>query len=75
MKPRYTEPITLTEARQFVKRHFGPDTRIPWGSKCLWIAGVRWVTDQPGCYLIAGSTGLEGVQITKPAVGQMEAVA
>lgn len=74
MQPRYTEPITLKEARSFVKAHFGDSTRIPWGARCLWVAGVRWVTDQPGCYLVAGEWGLEGVQVIEN-VQTMEAKA
>lgn len=66
MAARYTEEVSIKFARTFVRMYFD-GVRIPWGSRCYWCAGVRWVTDQPGCYLVAGSTGLEGVQIIRPA--------
>lgn len=66
--PRYTEHISIHDARCWLKQHFGNRATIPHGSKTLWVAGVRWVTDQPGCYLIAADDwGLEGVQVIKPA--------
>lgn len=37
---------------------------IPNGSKCVWVAGVRYITDQPGVYLIAGSGGMCGIMVT-----------
>lgn len=67
MTYRYCEPISLKDARVFVKLYFD-GVRIPWGSKVLWVAGVRWVTDQPGVYLIGGVGGLQGIQISAPAV-------
>lgn len=68
--PRYTETVSLKFARQWVKYNFGDSVRIPWGSRVVWVAGLRWITDQPGCYLIAGSTGLEGIQVIAPASEQ-----
>jgi hypothetical protein len=50
-----------------MRKMYFDGVRVPWGSRCVWLAGVRWVTDQPGLYLVAGSTGLEGVQIIRPA--------
>ncbi len=70
MTPCYTEPVSIKFARTFVKMYFGNDTRIPWGSKCVWVAGIRFLNDQPGCYLIAGSTGLEGIQVLPPVVSE-----
>lgn len=67
MRPRYTEPITIKEARTFLKHHFGDRATIPHGSRCVWVAGVRWVTDQPGCYLWSGEWGLEGVMVIAKA--------
>lgn len=63
MTPRYTEAVSLKFARTFVKMYFGADTRIPWGSKTIWVAGIRYLTDQPGLFLTSGSTGLEGIQV------------
>lgn len=70
MKPRYTEEVSIKFARQFLKAHFGPDARIPWGSKCLWVAGVRFLTDQPGVHLTAAAGGLEGIQVIRPVIEQ-----
>lgn len=67
MQVSYTEDVSLKFARTFVKMYFGNRATIPHGSRVVWHAGVRYVTDQPGCYLIAGSTGLEGVQVIRPA--------
>ncbi len=69
MKTRYSEPISKKEARSFLRRHFD-GVRIPHQSRCLWVAGVRWVTDQPGCYLVASELGLEGVMIVSQASEQ-----
>jgi len=41
--------------------------RVPHGSRVLWVAGVRWVSDQPGVWLIAGVGGLEGVWVLPKA--------
>lgn len=70
MTPQYTEAVSLKFARTFVKMYFGADTRIPWGSRCLWVAGLRWVSDQPGLYLRSGVGGLEGVQVLPKASEQ-----
>lgn len=70
MQCRYTEAVSLKFARTFVKMYFGADTRIPHGSRCVWVAGLRWVSDQPGCYLISGTGGLMGVQVLPKASEQ-----
>lgn len=70
MTPRYTEAVSLKFARTFVKMYFGADTRIPHGSRCVWVAGLRWVLDQPGLYLRSGVGGLEGVLVIRPASEQ-----
>lgn len=69
MNARYCEPISLKDARTFLRLHFD-GVRIPWGSKCYWIAVLRFVSDQRGCYLISGVGGLMGVQVIKPASEQ-----
>ena len=69
MKAMYSVPISIKEARDFMRVYFGTP-RIPHGSRCLWVAGVRFVTDRPGAYLIAGVGGLEGVVIEAPAAEQ-----
>lgn len=66
MKPRYTESMSIREARDFVKSNFGTDTRIPHGSRCLWVAGIQYVTDQPGVYLVGAAGGMCGVQVLPP---------
>jgi hypothetical protein len=71
--PRYSEEISIREGRQFMKMYFGNRATIPHGSKVVWLAGVRFLNDQPGLYLIAGSTGLEGIQVIPPATSNMEA--
>ena len=68
MTYRYCEPISLKDARTFMRLHISERANIPHGSKCYWIAGLRWITDQPGLYLTSGSTGMEGVLIIAPAV-------
>lgn len=73
MTARYTEEVSIKFARAFLRMYFD-GVRVPWGSRCVWLAGVRWVTDQPGCYLVAGVGGLEGVQIL-PKAQTMEAKA
>jgi hypothetical protein len=70
MKFRYSEPMNITEARSWLKDNFGNDTRIPWGSRCLWVAGVQYVTDQPGVYLVGAAGGMCGVQVISPTVAQ-----
>ena len=67
MKALYTVPISIREARNFMSMYFGTP-RIPHGSRCLWVAGVKYVTDQPGCYLVAGTGGMEGIVVYPPAV-------
>lgn len=71
MKAMYSVPISIKEARAFMQVYFGKP-RIPHGSRCLWVAGVRFVTDQPGAYLIAGVGGMQGVVIYPPVVEQAE---
>jgi hypothetical protein len=75
MNPRYSEEVSLKFGRTFLKMYFGNRATIPHGSKVVWLAGVRFLNDQPGLYLIAGSTGLEGIQVIPPATSSMEAVA
>lgn len=36
----------------------------------LWLAGLQYVTDQPGVYLTAAAGGLEGIQVIRPAIEQ-----
>ena len=72
-KPRYTTEMSIKEARDFVKYHFGKDARIPWGSRCMWVSGVHYVTDQPGIYLVAGSGGMNGVHVIPAAASGQEA--
>jgi hypothetical protein len=67
LKALYSVPISIKEARAFMQVYFGTP-RIPNGSRCLWVAGCKWVTDQPGAYLIAGVGGMQGVIIYPPAV-------
>lgn len=67
MKPAYSTPISITEARNFLTAYISDRARIPHGSRCVWVAGCKWVTDQPGCYLIAGVGGMQGVIVTPPA--------
>ena len=71
MNARYSVPISIQEARNFMRLEISDTVRIPWGSKCLWVAGVRFVTDQPGAYLIDGVGRLQGVVIV-PAAAEME---
>ena len=71
MKPRYSTPISIREARTFLRLEISDKARIPHGSRCWWVAGVRYVTDQPGAYLIAGVGGLQGVVIV-PEAAEME---
>ena len=70
MKPRYCEPMNIREARNWLKANFGDSTRIPWGSRCVWVAGVQYVTDQPGVYLVGAAGGMCGVQIIEPVVSE-----
>ncbi len=64
----YSVPISIREARAWIVADISPDARIPHGSKCVWYSGVKWITDQPGLYLVSGVGGLEGVQVIPPAV-------
>jgi hypothetical protein len=66
MKPRYTEAVSLKFARTFLRLHFD-GVRIPHGSKAVWLAGVQYVTDQPGVYLVGTTGGLQGIQVIAPA--------
>lgn len=75
MKPMYSTPISIQEARNFMRLEISEHARIPHGSRCLWVAGVKYVTDQPGCYLIAGVGGMQGVIVYPPAVSELEDVA
>lgn len=68
MKAMYSTPISIREARDFMTVYISESARIPHGSRCLWVAGVRFVTDQPGCYLIAGVGGMQGVVVLPPAI-------
>lgn len=74
MKAMYSTEISIREARNFLTAYISDTARIPHGSRCLWVAGVRFVTDQPGCYLRAGVGGLEGV-IVAPVVARVGEVA
>lgn len=67
MKPRYEVEIPIREARGWVKSNFGPRATIPHGSRTLWIAGLQYVTDQPGVYLTAAAGGMCGVRVIEPA--------
>lgn len=71
---RYQVPISNREARTFLKLHFD-GVRVPHGSKAVWLAGVQYVTDQPGVYLVGASGGLCGVQVIPPVVENVEKVA
>ena len=73
MKPRYSTPITRREASNYLRAYFG-SVRLPAGARFVWVGGVQWVTDQPGCYLRGASGGLEGVVIV-PEAAEMEASA
>jgi hypothetical protein len=69
-KPRYTEAVSLKFARQWVKYNFGDDARIPWGARVVWVAGLQYVSDQPGLYLTAAAGGLEGICVLPKASEQ-----
>lgn len=73
MNPRYEVEIPIREGRQFMKMYFGNRATIPHGSKVVWLAGVRYITDQPGVYLIGGVGGLQGIRVIAPATASMEA--
>ncbi len=62
MNARYSTPITRREAERFVRMYFGTP-RFRAGDKYVWVAGIHYVNDQPGCYLIATPGGLEGVRV------------
>ncbi len=72
MKAMYSTEISIREARAFMTVYFGTP-RIPHGSRCLWVAGCKWVTDQPGAYLIAGVGGMQGVVVYPPAQSEAKA--
>jgi hypothetical protein len=72
MKAMYSVPISITEARNFMTLEISDKARIPHGSRCLWVAGVRFVTDQPGAYLVAGVGGMQGILVYPPAVENVE---
>ena len=67
MKAMYSTPISIREARNFMTLEISKHARIPHGSLCVWVAGVKGLTDQPGCYLISGVGGMQGVVIYPPA--------
>lgn len=69
MTPRYTEEISVKSARAFLKLHFD-GVRVPNGSRCLWVSGLHYVSDQPGLYLTAGAGGLEGILVIPKAIEQ-----
>lgn len=75
MKAMYSVPISIKEARDFLTLEISERARIPHGSRCLWVAGCKWVTEQPGAYLVAGVGGMCGVVISPPAVEHAEGVA
>jgi hypothetical protein len=66
MTPRYQVSITNKEARQFLRMYFD-GVRIPHGSKTLWVAGLQYISDQPGLYLTAGAGGMCGVLVLPKA--------
>lgn len=70
MQSRYCEPISISEGRTFMKLYFGNRATIPHGSKVVWLAGVQYVTDQPGVYLVGAAGGMCGIQVIKPATEQ-----
>lgn len=63
---RYCEPISIKDARTFMRLHISERATIPHGSRCLWVAGVQYVTDQPGVYLVSASGGMCGIQVIEP---------
>lgn len=69
MTPRYQVEIPIREARQFLKLHFD-GVRVPHGSRCLWVSGLHYVSDQPGLYLTAGAGGLHGIWVIPKASEQ-----
>jgi hypothetical protein len=73
MNPRYSEEVSLKFGRTFLKMYFGNRATIPHGSKVVWLAGVQYVTDQPGVYLVGAAGGMCGVQVIPPATSNMEA--
>lgn len=70
MNARYSTPITRKEASNYLSAYFG-SVRLPAGASYLWIAGVQWITDQPGCYLRSVCGRSEGVRVI-PAREQRE---
>jgi hypothetical protein len=71
MNTRYQVEIPIKEARAWLKAYFD-GVRVPWGSRAIWLAGVQYVTDQPGVYLVGASGGLCGVQVIAPATEAAE---
>lgn len=69
MKARYSVPITRKFATDFMRAYFG-SVRLPTGAKFIWVAGVHYVTDQPGVYLISAAGGSCGIVVLAPAVEQ-----
>lgn len=74
MTPRYCEPISVKDARLFMRLYISERANIPNGSRCLWLAGVQYVTDQPGVYLVGTTGGLQGIQVIPP-IDEQEAKA
>jgi hypothetical protein len=73
MTARYTEEVSIKFARAWLKAYFD-GVRVPWGSRCVWVAGLQYISDQPGLYLTAGAGGMCGVWIL-PKAQTMEAKA
>lgn len=70
LKPRYQVPITRREAENFMRANIGAP-RFPIGCKFFWVAGIHYVTDQPGLYLISAAGGSCGVMVLAPAAEQV----
>ena len=64
--PRYCVPITRKEANQFLRAYFG-SAKLPANATFIWVAGVHYVTDQPGVYLVSAAGGSCGVVIEEAA--------
>lgn len=66
LKPRYCVPITRREALDFMQLHFGT-ARLPRRASFVWVAGVHYVSDQAGVYLVSAAGGSCGVQVIEEA--------
>lgn len=71
MTARYTEEVSIKFARAWLKAYFD-GVRIPHGSRVLWLAGLQYISDQPGLYVTSGAGGLSGVLIVPPATEAAE---